>query len=174
MNTSLGYGLGPDDDSLSKKEFDARIRVMRTLLRNLFRANVVPVIAVGNEGAGRFGYPAAFDEVVAVGAVDFAHEVASFSGSGHPKGESPVPDVMGYGVGVHSSLERDYEGRSIYQRLDGTSMATPHVAGVVALYRCQQPALAAEDVIQKLYDTALPLDGAPAARRGHGLARFVD
>lgn len=172
LNMSLGF---PQDVSdMPKSELRNRLRVLRTLIRNLYRANVLPLVAIGNEGAGRYGYPGGFGDVLAVGAVDFDHRVAEFSGSGNPP-EAPdsKPDLMGYGVNVYSSLERDYEGRSIYQRLDGTSMATPYVTGIAALYRCMEAALTTDEVWNLLLDSALPLSGQPASRVGQGLARFV-
>ena len=172
LNMSLGFP--PDVPGMSQAELRARLRVMRALIRNLYRANVLPLVAIGNEGAGRYGYPGGFEDVLAVGAVDFEHEVASFSGSGDPpEARESKPDLMGYGVNVYSSLERDYEGRSIYQRLDGTSMATPYVAGIAALYRCMDPALTTDEVWNRLLDSALPLSGQPAPRVGEGLARFA-
>ena len=80
---------------------------------------------------------------------------------------------MGYGVDVYSSVERDYQGRSLYERFSGTSMATPYTAGVAALYRCRQPLQSVPDTWQELLDTALSLSGQPADRVGAGLARFV-
>jgi subtilisin family serine protease len=130
-------------------------------------------VAIGNDGEGQYGYPGAFDDVLGVGAVDFQGQVASFSGSGKPAGQQPTkPDLVGYGVGVVSSLERDYGGRSIYQRLNGTSMATPYVAAIAALYRSLFPGLTVKETWSKLLKDALPLSGQPPARVGVGLARF--
>jgi subtilisin family serine protease len=110
--------------------------------------------------------------VLAVGAVDFDGQVAPFSGSGKPPdGGAAKPDVAGYGVGVYSSVERTFEGGSVYQRFNGTSMAAPYVAGIAALYRCEHPTWPVADVWKKLEDTALNL-GAPADRVGAGLARY--
>lgn len=172
LNMSLGF---PETaaNNIPKQEYEQRLRALRILLRTLVQANVLPVVAIGNEGPGTFGYPGAFKEVLSVGAVDFEENVASFSGDGKPPDEGVTkPDVVGYGVGVYSSLERNYAGDSIYKRENGTSMATPYVSGIAALYRCQQPTLMAKDIWQKLLDTARPLT--PKNRTGAGLATFAE
>jgi len=172
LNLSLGFPATAAG-GISKQEYEQRLRAMRILLRTLVQANVLPLIAIGNEGKGNFGYPSAFKEVLGVGAVDYNEKVADFSGDGVPPDEGVTkPDLVGYGVGVYSSLERDYAGNSIYKRENGTSMATPYVSGIAALYRCQQPMLMAKDIWQKLLDTARPVT--PKNRAGAGLATFVE
>ena len=76
------------------------------------------------------------------------------------------------GVGANSSLERDYSGQSLYQRLNGTSMATPYVAGIAAPYRARQPTLASPKYGTNLFQAAEDLPGQPISRIGAGLARF--
>jgi hypothetical protein len=74
---------------------------------------------------------------------------------------------------VRSELERDYSGGPLYQRLNGTSMATPYVAAIAALYRSQRPTLTVTEVWDKLLQTASDLPGEDRGRIGAGLARFV-
>ena len=92
-----------------------------------------------------------------MGAVDFQNKLATFSGSGTPPNEASKPDLVGYGVDVYSSVERDYDGRSLYYPMSGTSMATPYVAGIAALYRCLNPMLTAEQVKDLMLANAQPL-----------------
>jgi len=175
LNMSLGFPSTPPVN-ISLAEFQQRLQVIRLMLRSLVQANVLPCIAIGNDGPGNFGYPGAFKEVIGVGAVDFTGHIASFSGSGAPPApDAPVskPDLVGYGVGVYSSVERDYQNNPIYQRFNGTSMATPYVSGIATLYRCQQPALPVANMRSKLLSSALPLPNEPATQVGAGLARFV-
>ena len=72
--------------------------------------NALFVVAIGNEGPGQMQAPGYFSETLSVGAVDFNHIPASFSGGGVlPNDDVTQPDIAGYGVGVFSSLEREQE-----------------------------------------------------------------
>ncbi len=129
-------------------------------------AGIVVIFSAGNTGpgAGTVRRPAdrATDEfrnlaVAAVDANDPGFVIASFSSRGPvdctPDGESATkPEIAAPGVDVRSSIPGGEYGLS-----SGTSMAAPHIAGVVALMRQANPDLSVEQVKQILYDTASDL-----------------
>ncbi|ATB34898.1 Subtilisin DY [Cystobacter fuscus] len=170
VNMSLGFPVQPPP-GVSDMEYRLNIRALQTLVRRLVDSNVLPVVAAGNGGAGTAGYPAAFPEALAVGAVDFARRVASFSASGVVNQRS-IPDVMGYGVNVYSSTERRCNNQAFYERMSGTSMAAPYVAGLAALYRCRSPDLTALEVRDLILANVLKLPKTAEGRAGRGLAVY--
>jgi len=125
--------------------------------------NVLVVAAAGNDGpyAGSIDYPAANKEVVGVGALDINMAVSDWSSRGDNSWtESYVVDdrdieFAAPGVSVESTWK---DGG--YVILSGTSMATPHVAGLaVKLWQkdALDPMAATRDVLHKLSTDLLPL-----------------
>jgi subtilisin family serine protease len=86
------------------------------------------------------------------------------------------PDVVAPGVQVYSCIlpvKRD-EGAFEYNYMDGTSMATPHVAGCAALRMAARPEAPVAEVLRALKETAAHPGGAslrPDNRWGFGLVR---
>lgn len=171
VNMSLGF----TQESIDRVDFANAVRGFQLVLHTLANVyNVLPVVAAGNDGATHLRVPALFDDTLSVGAVDFDGNVAPFSGSGRSTiTNEQEPDLVGYGVDILGAFERDRYGRSLYRRMSGTSMATPYVTGIAALYASQDPRLQGHALWQRLTVSALPLD-APAERVGSGLARFVE
>jgi subtilisin family serine protease len=135
------------------------------VIRTWVALGIVPVFSAGNfgPGAGTIGSPAGYPLSIAVGAVDDTPVVASFSSRGpvtwrNTDGAGPAagtvlskPDLTAPGVGIVSSVGAGYLTYS------GTSMAAPHVSGVVALIRQATPAMSAPDVEQILRATSTDL-----------------
>ncbi len=105
--------------------------------------DIVIVAASGNEGGLAVGCPAGYDSVLAVGATTESGEVARFSNFGSGL------DVVAPGVEI-LSLSRFGNGEGHYEEASGTSMASPHVAGVLALMKSIHKSLNYPRVLEML------------------------
>ncbi|MEM7028105.1 MAG: S8 family serine peptidase [Chloroflexota bacterium] len=123
-------------------------------VQHLLDAGIIPLFANGNSGpqAGTVGSPASLDISFGVGALDQNSTVANFSSRGPSPWGKIKPDVSAPGVAVRSSLPG-----GIYGLSNGTSMATPHVSGIVALMLQADPTLTYEEVGDLLKQSATPL-----------------
>ena len=108
----------------------------------------VVVMAAGNNGYPFTGYPARYANNwgLAVGAVDRNNQMANFS---NQAGLSSFPYVTAPGVGIYSTVPDQQ-----YATYSGTSMATPHVAGVVALMLSANPYLSDAQIRQIIIETS--------------------
>lgn len=135
INLSLGGGSG--DDS------------MQTALQYASNKGVIVVMAAGNDSGFQPGYPARYADKsgIAVGAVDKNNNMADFS---NRAGVNSLTYVTAPGVGVYSTVPGNQ-----YASYSGTSMATPHVAGVVALMLSANHNLTDAQVRQIVSETAV-------------------
>jgi subtilisin family serine protease len=159
INMSLG---GPDLDVMEKAAIDYAIK-----------QGVIIVAAAGNEGEAGMGYPGAYGPVISVAASGWKGEWAA---SGWWTGNVPDPtnpadyyitdfssrqlagqdlDVAAPGSWCVGPYQKN--GQISYYYLGGTSMATPHVAGIVALMAQKDPTLTADSAETILEHSAVYL-----------------
>ncbi|MFI6944890.1 S8 family serine peptidase [Streptomyces sp. NPDC050422] len=100
------------------------------------------VIAAGNAyGAGTIGSPGAAEKALTIAAVDKQDNRADFSSMGPlTRSYGLKPDLSAPGVGINAAASQSVPGiEGMYQSMDGTSMATPHVAGAAAIVKERHP-----------------------------------
>lgn len=148
INNSWGGGL---DNDITKDPFFLAVNTWVQL-------DIFPSFAAGNSGpsASSVGAPGGFPNAFAVGATDANDSAANFSSRGPvdftlngKKVTLTKPEVSAPGVQVYSSMPG---GR--YAKMSGTSMATPHTTGVIAVMYGAKPDLKVIQVKQLLMGTS--------------------
>ncbi|MCD4685317.1 MAG: S8 family serine peptidase [Anaerolineae bacterium] len=108
---------------------------------------VILVAAAGNDNTSTPYYPASYDHVLSISATKFDNGRTSFSNKGN------YIDLGAPGANILSTMFP-----TGYDRKNGTSMASPHVAGVAALVWSRGLATTREEVMEALQCSALDLD----------------
>lgn len=125
-------------------------QVLHDAVRYAYRAGVPIVAAMMNDGTSTVYYPAGFSETIAVGATDRYDDRWSNSNFGDHI------DLVAPGVAIPST-----KWDNTYAIWDGTSMATPHVAGVLGLIHAVRPGYSVEELRTVLRATADDQVGPP-------------
>jgi serine protease len=177
INLSLGFDLGVTE---------ADLKALKSSIDNAVSAGITVVAAAGNDGAGEVQFPAAFANVISVGAVDARKELTSYSNYGS------ALSVVAPGGDCLRDDNHDGEADCVWQvtfddvaaqhgdysqffviGYEGTSQATPHVSALAALL-VRQGITTPAGVRAAIESTALDL-GATGRddRYGHGLIQPV-
>jgi len=164
MDWVIGQGATILNMSLGLRGFVNDFLPLTQLLR---QKGILPVFAVGNEGPGTSRSPGNYDEALSVGASAEDDTVANFSSS-RQFATWLVPDVVAPGVAVISAMPGGG-----FQEMDGSSMATPHVAGLAALLWSAVPAATVDQVEQAIFTSCQKLPTEPDARQNRGVPDAV-
>lgn len=164
INMSVG---GPDFDGVEQAAIDYAIK-----------AGVVIVVSAGNSGEVGMGYPGAYGPVISVATAGWTQEwepivdptsvkdvyITDFSSRAKPGQDL---DVAAPGSWITGPFQTN--GQLSWYYSGGTSIAEPHVAGVVALMLQKNSALTAIAIEEMLDNTALPIPaGSREVRDGSG------
>ena len=154
-------------------------QVYETLARRAMAQGTLIIAAAGNDSFRSFDnpifnpveHPGNCPSIMAIGAVDSKLEVSPFSNRGlNPNGGEV--DLVGPGVEVYSSWSHSsLTLPQNYNTIDGTSMATPHVAGIAALLAQANPGVRGKALWNLLLQTARPLASLNVSDVGSGLVQ---
>ncbi len=180
IEAAVRDGMNVINLSLGEPEIAPSRDIVVRAIQNAAAAGVVTAVAAGNvfdtEGRGSVGSPATAPAAIAVAASSNGRDgppdvMAYFSSSGPtPISLELKPDVTAPGLGILSSVPQ-HDG--LWELLDGTSMATPHVAGAAALLLERHPGWRPKQVKSALESTGDPArttagGEADATREGGG------
>ncbi|GLE03380.1 hypothetical protein PINS_up012282 [Pythium insidiosum] len=116
------------------------------------KAGIVPVFAMGNAGpeCGTANSPGDYPNVIGVGSLNPTEELRRTSSKGPTVNGRIKPDITAPGGLIRSAYNRS---DTDYNTISGTSMATPHVSGAIALLLSQNPELTIDEIKVLLYTT---------------------
>jgi serine protease len=209
---ALGYGGGTTDDIVEAIKYAAQLpnatgeqpstqadvinmslgstaqdQDLKNAIDAAYSKNIVIVAAAGNNGSPVPFYPAAYENVISVSAVDIGANVTSYSNFGStidvaaPGGDLSYNlnfdiDALQYPDGVLSTFTKILKNGAptadtqTYAFNQGTSMAAPHVAGLAALIKAKNPVLSASQIRARIENNAIDLGSAGRDDYyGHGL-----
>lgn len=158
-------GSAPDADE------DPADNLLCVAVGNWVKVGILPVFANGNAGpsSGSVGLPGGCPNAMGVGATDKNDKIANFSSRGPAiwkTGSFVKPEVSAPGKDIISSVPGGG-----YASLSGTSMATPHVAGMAALVFQFDQNMKAEQVANLMMKSAFDL-GTPGMDNDYGTGRI--
>ena len=179
LSMSYGSVTNPNSDDPGDNGTSAE----SSLVNQASDAGLICVIAMGNDGMRRVPSPASADSSIAIGAIDDkdthdreTDQIASYSNWGPREDDGDdddwdemKPDVVAPGSGINAprhqegSLQLPNQPRPMadndYQEMDGTSMATPHVSGLIAIMLGIDDGLDLDDVRELLRENSELRDG---------------
>lgn len=151
--------------------------------KRAYDEGIIVNFAAGNAGPGEntLNPYSASPCVMSVAAGDKSGNLADFSSRGVPGDEFAHPDITAPGVQIIAArattgavtppFTGDLEYGAFYSRISGTSMATPHISGIVALMLEANPGLTLDGVLEIFEETAKPMPGRALWEVGYG---YVD
>lgn len=146
---ALSYAVNNGADVINMSFAGSSLGILNSVISRAHDENIVLVAAAGNSGSNSEAFPAALDDVIAVGSLTSSGSRSSFSNFG------PWVDIAAPGSSVLSTVPGDK-----FVTKSGTSMASPYVAGVAALIKSKTKAqnLSPEAVLARMIQNSQEAD----------------
>lgn len=133
--------------------------IIQDAINSAVSAGAVIVVAAGNSNDLAYKYfPANCQNVITVAAINRNGDKASYSNYGTAVSISAPGGEAGVGNGIYSTLNdgQTTPAGDTYKEYSGTSMATPHVSGLISLMLGYKPLLNRTEILYNLFNTARP------------------
>ncbi|NML57840.1 S8 family peptidase [Chryseobacterium cheonjiense] len=154
---------------------DAPSLLFETVGARALESNCIIIAAAGNDSSRPsvpkpVSSPANTSSIMAVGAIDGHMKIAKFSNAGLNPATGGSVNICAPGVDIISTYPKNSKNKSSsYYAMSGTSMATPHVSGMMALYMEQFPEKTAKEIWELAETKAKPIEGLKYRDIGSGL-----
>ena len=166
---------GADVISMSFGGYSDTSQVLKGGIDYAYNSGCILVAAMGNDGEEKNHYPAVYSNVIAVGATDVDDSRArkgDWANSDEGSNFGNHIDVIAPGTWIYSTINSNQ-----FEYKNGTSMATPHVAGLAALLLSQKPSRTNVKVREIIRNTAddqvgLPFEDIKGFDKHHGYGRI--
>lgn len=152
--------------------------LFETIGKKALDNNSLLIAAAGNDSnrpasLAPVSVPANSLSIMAVAAIDKEMQIARFSNAGINAATGGNIDICAPGVNILSAYPQKNGSSDNYESLSGTSMATPFVSGVAALYMEQFPNLTAREIWGLLENNAKPIEKLKYRDIGKGLIQVI-
>ncbi|SKA06833.1 S8 family peptidase [Selenihalanaerobacter shriftii] len=147
---NMSFGTTEDNSSLKKA------------VKKAYKSGITMVAASGNKGRKTIDYPAKYPEVIAVAAINERKKIANFNNYGEGL------DLLAPGVNIKSTWRNNR-----FRTLNGTSMATAHVTGAIALLISIFKDLNPKQTKELLIKGASSIPSVPKEKQGAGIVNIL-
>lgn len=118
---------------------------LRNSVKRAYQSGIIIVASAGNDGINNCEYPAAYPEVISVGAIDRNYEISNFSNYGSVKIFAPGEDILTTSPGLN---------KFNLIKLSGTSFAAPFVTCLTAKLKVNNPSLKPSEIVKIVLETS--------------------